>query len=106
MARRFRKTIDHNPGFNQFFERIVELSNEYVHNLKYGAINIGLRQNSLWIILIPSSTAPGIAWGCHRSVLPNGFYDKHILKLTMCYEALFLLGDIFNAKLLLKCQMV
>lgn len=93
------KLLDEAP-FAQPFERIVEFSNEYNHNLNcsgyaklvYDKIHYGSE--------IPISTAPGIAWGCHTSIIPNGFYDKHILGSNDVLQLYSWLGDIFNTKLL------
>lgn len=93
------KILDDCP-FAQPFERIVELDNKYNHNLNcfsyakllYDKIHNGGS--------IPISTAPGIAWACRRSVLPNGFYDKHIMGSNDAMQIYSWIGDIFNEKIL------
>jgi len=93
------KLLDETP-FAQPFERIVELSNEYNHNLNCFSYARLVYDKIHYGSVIPISTAPGIAWGCHRSVLPNGFYDKHILGSNDVLQLYSWLGDIFNTKLL------
>lgn len=44
----------------------------------------------------PGRIAEGLGWGIHTSILNNGFYDKHILRINDGLQNLAVSGDIFN----------
>ena len=93
------KTLD-NYMVAQPFKRVVEIDNDYNHNLNcFGYANLiceYLHNEQP----IPISTAPGISWGCRRSAVPNGFYDKHIMGSNDAMQIYSWIGDIFNTKML------
>lgn len=93
------KTLDDHP-FAQPFERVVELHNDYNHNLNCFSYAKLLYDKIHYGSEIGISTAPGLSWGCRRSVLPNGFYDKHILGSNDAMQIYAWIGDIFNKKIL------
>jgi len=93
------KILDDHP-FAQPFERVVELDNTYNHNLNcfsYAKLLYDKIHNGTKIF---GSTAPGLSWGCRRSVLPDGYYDKHIVGSNDCMQIYAWIGDIFNKKIL------
>ena len=92
------KILD-NYAVAQPFQRVVELDNDYNHNLNcfgYANLIFDYLHNEQ---PIPISTAPGLSWGCSRSALPNGFYDKHIMGSNDAMQIYSWIGDIFNVKI-------
>ncbi len=89
-----------NYAFVQPFERVVEINNHYNHNLNcfgYGKLVYDKIQDGS---TLPASIAQGLSWGVNRSILKNGFYDKHILGSNDALQLISWLGDVFNIILL------
>lgn len=85
--------------FGQPFERVVELDNHFNHNLNCFSYAKLLHSYIHHNEPIGRSLAVGLSWGCRRSLLPNGFYDKHIMGSNDGLQLYAWLGDIVNYKI-------
>ena len=92
------KELDHKP-FVQSFEKVVEKSEHYNHNLNCLSYGKLLYDNINYNKPIGRSVAVGLSWACRRSLLVNGFYDKHIMGSNDGLQLYAWLGDIFNVKI-------
>ena len=87
-------------AFAQPFENVVENHEQYNHNLNCFGYAKLVYDNIHKDLPLPTSVAQGLSWGVNRSILENGFYDKHILGSNDALQLIAWLGDIFNIILL------
>jgi hypothetical protein len=93
------KKLDEIP-YVQAFDIVIE--NHYAYNPCLNCLGHGraLHDYIYYDSKIPKDLAIGLAWGVHRNLLDQGFFDKHILGSNDLLQTIAVIGDIFNVSLL------